>query len=144
MVTEEIHLNKALEAEGVEPIETDLGEWIIQLAGETPSHIVVPAIHKTKDQIAELFVEKVGIEKTDDVDVLTGSARRILRERFAQADVGISGVNFGVAETGTILILENEGNVQGSADFLQLAGDVDLQLLGLHHAGARDKEQRPV
>ena len=112
MVTEEIHLNKALEAEGIEPVETDLGEWIIQLAGETPSHIVVPAIHKTKAQIAELFVEKVNIERTDDVDVLTGSARRILRERFAQAEVGISGVNFGVAETGTILILENEGNVR--------------------------------
>src|SRR6476659_5821546 len=112
MVTEEIHLNKALEAHGIEPIETDLGEWIIQLAGETPSHIVVPAIHKTKAQIAELFIEKVGIEKTEDVDVLTGAARRILRERFARAEVGISGVNFGVAETGTILILENEGNVR--------------------------------
>ncbi|MGB7207137.1 MAG: LutB/LldF family L-lactate oxidation iron-sulfur protein [Pyrinomonadaceae bacterium] len=112
MATEEIHLNYALEAEGIEPIETDLGEWIIQLAGETPSHIVVPAIHKTKEQIADLFVEKVGIEKTGDVDVLTKTARRILREHFAKAEVGISGVNFGIAETGTILILENEGNVR--------------------------------
>ncbi len=112
MATEEIHLNYALEAEGIEPIETDLGEWIIQLAGETPSHIVVPAIHKTKEQIADLFVIKVGIEKTADVDVLTKTARRILRERFAKAEVGISGVNFGIAETGTILILENEGNVR--------------------------------
>jgi L-lactate dehydrogenase complex protein LldF len=112
MATEEIHLNHALEAEGIEPVETDLGEWIIQLAGETPSHIVVPAIHKTKLQIADLFVEKVGIERTQDVDVLTKTARRILRKRFAAAEVGISGVNFGVAETGTILILENEGNVR--------------------------------
>lgn len=112
MATEEIHLNEALEKEGIEPIETDLGEWIIQLAGETPSHIVVPAIHKTKAQIADLFVEKVGIEKTDDVNVLTATARQILRERFAEAKVGISGVNFGVAETGTILILENEGNIR--------------------------------
>lgn len=112
MATEEIHLNEALEKAGIEPIETDLGEWIIQLAQETPSHIVVPAIHKTKSQIADLFVEKMGIEKSDDVDVLTGTARRILRERFAQARVGISGVNFGVAETGTILILENEGNIR--------------------------------
>jgi L-lactate dehydrogenase complex protein LldF len=112
MVTEEIHLNDALENAGIEPIETDLGEWIIQLAGETPSHIVVPAIHKTKAQIADLFVDKVGIERSDDVDVLTGTARRILRERFAQAKVGISGVNFGIAETGTILILENEGNIR--------------------------------
>lgn len=112
MATEEIHLNAALEAEGIDPVETDLGEWIIQLAGETPSHIVVPAIHKTKGQIADLFVENVGIEPTSDVDVLTKTARRILRERFYEAEVGISGVNFGVAETGTILMLENEGNIR--------------------------------
>ena len=112
MAGEEIHLNEALEAAEIEPVETDLGEWIIQLAGETPSHIVVPAIHKTKQQIADLFVEKVGIEKTENVDVLTQTARKILRQRFAEAEVGISGVNFGVAETGTILILENEGNIR--------------------------------
>jgi L-lactate dehydrogenase complex protein LldF len=112
MATEEIHLNHALEKHGIEPVETDLGEWIIQLAHETPSHIVVPAIHKTKGQIADLFAEKVGIERTDDVDVLAGTARRFLRQRFAEAEVGISGVNFGVAETGTILILENEGNIR--------------------------------
>lgn len=112
MVTEEINLNHVLEQNGIEPIETDLGEWIIQLAGELPSHIVIPAIHKTKGQIADLFVEKVGIEKTEDVDVLTKTARRILREKFAAAQVGISGVNFGVAETGTFLILENEGNIR--------------------------------
>ena len=112
MATEEIHLNAALEAAGIETVETDLGEWIIQLARETPSHIVVPAIHKSKRQIAELFVEKLGIEPTDDVDKLTSAARRVLRQRFAQADAGISGVNFGIAETGTILILENEGNIR--------------------------------
>jgi L-lactate dehydrogenase complex protein LldF len=112
MVSEEIHLNAALEKEAIFPIETDLGEWIIQLAEETPSHIVVPAIHKTKKQIADVFVEKVGISKTDDVDVLTQTARKILREKFAEAEIGISGVNFGVAETGTILILENEGNIR--------------------------------
>jgi L-lactate dehydrogenase complex protein LldF len=112
MATEEIHLNAALEAEGLAPVETDLGEWIIQLAHETPSHIVVPAIHKSKRQIAELLAEKVGVEPTDDVAVLTGAARRILRQSFAEAEVGISGVNFGVAETGTILILENEGNAR--------------------------------
>jgi len=112
MATEEIHLNAALEAAGVETVETDLGEWIIQLARETPSHIVVPAIHKSKKQIADLFVDKIGIEPTDDVAKLTGAARRVLRQRFAEADAGISGVNFGVAETGTILILENEGNIR--------------------------------
>lgn len=112
MATEEIHLNAALEAAGINPVETDLGEWIIQLAHETPSHIVVPAIHKSKKQIADLFVEKLGIAPTDDVAELTGTARRLLREQFAAAEVGISGVNFGVAETGTILILENEGNAR--------------------------------
>ncbi|HEX6924796.1 MAG TPA: LutB/LldF family L-lactate oxidation iron-sulfur protein [Longimicrobiaceae bacterium] len=112
MASEEIHLNAALARLGIEPIETDLGEYIIQLAGETPSHIVVPAIHKTKRQIAELFVEKLGIPPSDDVATLTEAARAALRQRFAQADMGISGVNFGVAETGTILILENEGNAR--------------------------------
>ena len=112
MASEEIHLNVALTEMGVEPVETDLGEYIIQLAGETPSHIVVPAIHKTKRQIAELFVEKLGIPPSDDVATLTQAARGALRRRFAEADLGISGVNFGVAETGTILILENEGNAR--------------------------------
>jgi L-lactate dehydrogenase complex protein LldF len=112
MATEEIHLNQALEKAGIYPVETDLGEWIIQLAGETPSHIVVPAIHKTKAQIADLFVEKVGIEKTDDVSVLTATAREFLRSKFAESEVGISGVNFGIAETGTLVIIENEGNIR--------------------------------
>src|SRR5829696_87725 len=87
MATEEIHLNDALEAAGIWPVETDLGEWIIQLAGEAPSHIVVPAIHKTKNQISELFFEKVGIERTDDVAALTAAARDFLRSRFANAEV---------------------------------------------------------
>ncbi len=112
MVTEEIHLNAALQAVGVAALETDLGEYIIQLAGETPSHIIAPAIHKTKGQIAELFTEKLGIAPTDDIDRLTSVARQVLRQKFAAADIGISGVNFGVAETGTILILENEGNIR--------------------------------
>src|SRR5436190_8672804 len=112
MATEEIHLNAAVEAEGIEALETDLGEYIIQLAGETPSHIIAPAIHKTKGQIAELFVDKLGIERTSDVSKLTSTARQILRAKFGAADIGISGVNFGVAETGTILILENEGNIR--------------------------------
>lgn len=112
MATEEIHLNAALEAEGIEALETDLGEYIIQLAGETPSHIIAPAIHKTRGQIAELFSERLGIDRTDDIAKLTVTARQVLREKFAAADIGVSGVNFGVAETGTILILENEGNIR--------------------------------
>jgi L-lactate dehydrogenase complex protein LldF len=113
MTTEEIGLNHALARAGeAEPVETDLGEWIVQLAGETPSHIIVPAIHKTKAEIAELFVEELAIAPTDDAAELTRAARRILREHFARADLGITGVNFAVAETGSILILENEGNVR--------------------------------
>jgi L-lactate dehydrogenase complex protein LldF len=112
MATEEIHLNAALARRGIEPIETDLGEYIIQLAGETPSHIVAPAIHKTRGQIAALFAEKLGIAPSDDAAALTAAARQALRRRFAEADVGISGVNFAVAETGTMLILENEGNAR--------------------------------
>jgi L-lactate dehydrogenase complex protein LldF len=112
MATEEIHLNQALAQDGAEPVETDLGEWIIQLAGETPSHIIVPAIHKTKEAIGALFVDKLGIPPSSDPQVLATHARQRLRAHFAAADLGISGVNFGVAETGTILVLENEGNAR--------------------------------
>ncbi len=112
MTTEETHLNDALEAAGMQVVETDLGEYIIQLAHETPSHIIAPAIHKTKGQVAELFTARLGMPPTDDVAQLTSTARNTLRDRFACADVGISGVNFGVAETGTIVIVENEGNIR--------------------------------
>lgn len=112
MTTEETHLNAALEAAGIQVVETDLGEYIIQLAHETPSHIIAPAIHKTKGQIAELFTSTLGMPPTDDVAQLTSTARARLRDRFAAADVGVSGVNFGIAETGTIVIVENEGNIR--------------------------------
>ena len=112
MTTEETHLNDALEAAGMQVVETDLGEYIIQLAHETPSHIIAPAIHKTRGQIAELFTAELGMPPTDDIVQLTSTARTTLRDRFAAADVGVSGVNFGVAETGTIVIVENEGNIR--------------------------------
>jgi len=112
MTTEEIHLNKALEDAGLVPVETDLGEWIIQLADEVPSHIIVPAIHKSKEDIADLFADKLALERTTDPAELTHAARRILRETFAEADLGVSGVNFGIAETGSFLVLENEGNAR--------------------------------
>ena len=86
-----------------------MGEWIVQLAGEKPSHIIAPAIHKTRGQVADLFVEKLAIEPTDDIEELTAAARLVLRRHFAEADLGISGVNFAIAETGAILVLENEG-----------------------------------
>jgi L-lactate dehydrogenase complex protein LldF len=110
MATEEIHLNDALQAAGVTPVETDLGEYIIQLAHERPSHIIAPAIHKTKAQVAELFSRELGREAPPDPEVLTRIARAELREKFLQADLGISGANFGVAETGTIVLVTNEGN----------------------------------
>jgi len=112
MTTEETHLNAALEAAGIQVVETDLGEYIIQLAHETPSHITAPAIHKSKEQIAELFTSTLGMPPTNDVAELTATARMTLRDRFAAADIGISGVNFGIAETGTIVIIENEGNIR--------------------------------
>lgn len=112
MTTEETHLNTALEAAGMQVVETDLGEYIIQLAEEPPSHIIAPAIHKTRGQIAELFNAELGMPLTDDIARLTSTARATLRDRFAAADVGISGVNFAIAETGTIVIVENEGNIR--------------------------------
>lgn len=112
MTTEETHLNDALEAAGMQVVETDLGEYIIQLAGEPPSHIIAPAIHKTRQQVGELFTSELGMPPTDDIAQLTSTARATLRDRFAVADVGISGVNFAVAETGTIVIVENEGNIR--------------------------------
>jgi L-lactate dehydrogenase complex protein LldF len=112
MTTEEIHLNAALERAGMKVVETDLGEYIIQLADETPSHIIAPAIHKSKRQIAELFTNELGMPPTEDIGQLTSTARATLRARFAEADIGISGVNFGIVETGTIVIVENEGNIR--------------------------------
>lgn len=110
MVSEELGLNHALEGAGIEVVETDLGEYIIQLSGETPSHIVGPAIHKSKETIGELFVEKLGMEPTNDAAEMTKFARQQLRQIFLAADMGISGGNFVIAETGTICLVTNEGN----------------------------------
>ncbi len=112
MASEEIHLNIALEQAGLEVVETDLGEYIIQLAGEAPSHIIAPSIHKTREQVGELFARHLGTPPTDDVPTLTQAARRALRQRFLQADIGISGVNFGVADSGAVVVVENEGNAR--------------------------------
>ena len=114
MVGEEAHLNEALEAAGIEPVETDLGEYIVQLARETPSHIIAPAIHKTKAQVAELFHEhhaQYGLtEHLHDRRALVNEARTVLRQRFRDADVGITGANFLIAETGQHVLVTNEGN----------------------------------
>ena len=110
MATEEIDLNEALEHAGVTPVETDLGEYIIQLAHERPSHIIAPAIHKTKGQVAELISAVARKQLAADPEVLTAAARVLLREKFLQADMGITGANFAVAETGTVVLVTNEGN----------------------------------
>lgn len=110
MVSEEIELNHELERAGLEVVETDLGEYILQLAGEKPSHIVTPVAHKNREDVAKLFHEKLGIEYTTDPPTLTKHARRLLREKFRHCDMGIIGCNFAVAETGTICIVTNEGN----------------------------------
>jgi len=110
MVTEEIRLNAFLEQRGIGVIETDLGEYIVQLAQETPSHILAPAIHKNRRQIGELFATKLEVPYSDDPVVLTGIARRVLREEFLSADAGITGANFAVANTGSLVIFTNEGN----------------------------------
>ncbi len=111
MVSEEIEFNHAMKAAGIEAFETDMGEYIVELAGEKPSHIIMPAIHKTKQAIAALFAEKIpGVAYTEDVDELIKIGRQALRRKFADADIGLSGANFLVAETGTICLVENEGN----------------------------------
>ncbi len=111
MVSEEMEMNHFMEEHGIEWLESDLGEYILQLAEEPPSHIVMPTIHKNKKQIAALFFEKFpDIPYTEDVNELTKIARELLRDKFFAAPVGVSGVNFAVAETGTLCLVENEGN----------------------------------
>ncbi len=110
MVTEECDLNDALEAAGLEVVETDLGEYILQLAKEPPSHIVAPVVHKTRDEVSDLFQQKHGTPRKTDIAELTREARERLRQHFLTADMGITGANFIVAETGSSLIVTNEGN----------------------------------
>jgi iron-sulfur cluster protein len=112
MATEEIHLNQYLEKAGIEVGETDLGEWIIQLAGQTPSHMVMPAIHMTKEEVSDLFSKEVGERLTSDIPRLVKVAREKLRPTFLAADMGISGGNIAVAETGSIVLMTNEGNAR--------------------------------
>ncbi len=110
MISEEIQLNEALVEQGIEAVESDLGEYIIQLARETPSHIIVPSIHKTRQQVADLFSTVAGERIPADTPTLTAFARRVMREKFQTAEIGLSGCNFGVAETGSIALVTNEGN----------------------------------
>lgn len=112
MVTEEIHLNAYLEKNGIESVETDLGEYIQQLDGEPPYHIVTPAMHKSKEDIAKLFAEKLGTDPNLTPEELTLTARRLLREKYATAEVGLTGANFIIADIGAVAVSENEGNAR--------------------------------
>lgn len=112
MTTEEIALNAALEAAGVTAVETDLGEYIIQLAGEAPSHLIAPALHRSMASIADLFAAKLGVPRYEQPEALALAARQRLREDFLAAEMGISGVNFAAADTGTLVVVENEGNIR--------------------------------
>ncbi len=115
MTGEEIHLNEAMEEAGLEVVESDLGEFIVQLRGEAPYHIVFPAMHLTRGEIKETFQKKLNDAPSDEPEELTMVARRVMRQKYIQADIGITGANFGVAETGMISVTENEGNARLTA-----------------------------
>jgi L-lactate dehydrogenase complex protein LldF len=117
MVTEEIHLNDALSKHGIDSIETDLGEYIQQLDGEAPYHIVTPAMHKSKEDVARLFAEKLGTPPNLDPGELTLVARNILRKKYVEAEVGVTGANFIISDIGAVAVTENEGNARLSASF---------------------------
>ena len=110
MVTEEVHLNDALEAAGIQVVETDLGEYVVQLAKDRPSHIIAPIIHRTREEVGRIMHEGMGVPYSDDTGTLARYARERLREEFLAADLGITGANFGVVENGTLCLVTNEGN----------------------------------
>lgn len=117
MVTEEIHLNEFLGKHHIESVETDLGEYIQQLDDEPPYHIVTPAMHKSKEDVAKLFAEKLGTDPKATPEQLTLTARKILREKYTQAEVGVTGANFILADVGAVAVTENEGNARLSCAF---------------------------
>ncbi|HVV00073.1 MAG TPA: LutB/LldF family L-lactate oxidation iron-sulfur protein [Verrucomicrobiae bacterium] len=127
MTSEEIHLNEALEKEGYDVVESDLGEFIVQLRKETPYHIVFPAMHLTRGDISELFSRELGSAPTNNPEELTMIARRVLREKYITADIGLTGANFAIAETGMISITENEGNARLTAALPKVV----ISLLGI-------------
>lgn len=133
MVTEEIGLNQSLEVSGIEVNETDLGEYIIQLAGEAPSHIIAPAIHKTRKEVAQLFTKELGIPYCEDPPALTQAARKALRKKFLAADMGLSGCNLACAETGHITTVSNEGNIRMSTTMPK----IHMAFMGMERVVAR-------
>jgi L-lactate dehydrogenase complex protein LldF len=152
MLSEELELNARLTAAGIEPVETDLGEFIVQLAGQRPSHIIGPALHLSRQEIGELFSRKLNVEYTDDAAALSEIARTRLRAKYLEAAVGMTGANFAVAETGTVVVVENEGNgglsaqappvhvvIMGIEKVIPRIADVALFLQLLARAGTGQK-----
>jgi L-lactate dehydrogenase complex protein LldF len=152
MVTEEIHLNDALIEAGLDVVETDFGEYIVQLAQDRPSHIVAPIIHMTREDVGKLFEDRLSIPFTDDPERLARHARVKLRKKFLLADMGITGANFGVSETGTICLISNEGNIRmvtslprvhvailGIEKIIPSLGDLELFLRLLPRSGTGQK-----
>ena len=133
MISEEIGLNRALANAGIEAVETDLGEYIVQLAGEGPSHIIAPAIHKNRDDIGRLFADRLNIPYTNDPPSLTRAARKSLREKFLTADIGFSGCNLACAETGHITTVSNEGNIRMAITMPR----VHVAIMGMERVAAR-------
>ena len=140
MASEEIHLNKALEQAGIEVDETDLGEWIIQLAHQTPSHMVMPAIHMTKEEVAEVFSQEVEAGQAPDIPKLVKFARAKLRPKFLQADMGITGANIAVAESGSLVIVTNEGN----ARLVSTLPRIHVAIVGIEKLVALVKDIQPI
>jgi len=152
MVTEEIELNKHFERSKIESIETDLGEYIVQLAGQAPYHIVTPAMHFSKEKVASLFHEKHGLPETSSPEQITLFVRKLLRKKFSEAEIGITGANFLIADTGSVALTENEGNgmmcssmpkihivITGIEKIIPSINDLDLfwPLLSTHGTGQK-------
>ena len=156
MVTEETHLNDALlERAGLTVVETDLGEYIVQLGNDRPSHIIAPIIHLTRQDVGQLMHRRLNVPYTDDAKALAAVARMKLREEFLTADMGLSGANFGVADTGTICLVTNEGNgrmvttlprvhvaVMGIEKLVPTLADLDVCLKVLARSGTGQKLTR--
>jgi len=127
MLSEEVGLNRALEQAGLQAVETDLGEYIVQLRGEPPSHIITPAVHLRREDVAATFAEKLGMPYSTDVEAMTALARKTLRQVFLKSKIGFTGVNFGVVESGTLCIVTNEGNGR----MVSTVPPVHIALMGL-------------
>lgn len=138
MTSAEVGIDPALEEAGIEVVETDLGEYIIQLAEDTPSHIIAPCIHLNREQIGKLFTEKLGIEYTDDPPTLTQTARKALREKLLTADMGLTGCNIACAETGHVSLVSNEGNIRMSTTMPK----VHVAYMGLERVAATLEDQQ--